>query len=226
MSYDSALSVRTHDLLEIDAQHFLAGFDAAPTWVVESLQRSPFVVVRRGVSTQHGIPVGARGSERNQRWPARCSAMLVESVITPSQLKSRIVPDPRIRSIPALSSLEILKERWKELDHSWGPIGSIGFELATGTRTAKSESDLDIVLYAPVRITADLAKSLCAQAADLTATVDIRVEAPLCGFSLNEYARQNLARMLLRTPSGIMLGIDPWDDEIPVAVLDQVMPMG
>src|ERR1700690_3159984 len=162
MSYDNAPFVRTHDLLEIDKEHFLASYDAAPAWVVESLQRAPLVVVRRGVSTQFGIPVGVRGSARNQRWPARCDAKLVKNVITPSQLKGRTVPDSRICSIPALSALNILKERWKELDHSWGPIGSIGFELATGVQTAKPESDLDIVLYVPERIPAEVAKSLYA----------------------------------------------------------------
>lgn len=226
MSYDHAPSVQTHDLLEIDKKHFLASYDAAPAWVVESLKMAPFVVVRRGVSTQHGIPVGVRGSERNQRWPARCAAKFVKSVITPSQLKRHTVPDSRKGSIPALSALNILKERWKELDHSWGPIGSIGFELATGTQTAKPESDLDIVLYAPVRITAEVAKSLCGQTADLIATVDIRVEAPFCGFSLKEYTWQNKAGMLLRTPSGMMLGSDPWGDEVPIAAMDQRMVMG
>ena len=69
------------------------------------------------------------------------------------------------------------------------------------------------MIYAAERITGEMAKSLYAQTQDLTAAVDVRVEAPLCGFSLKEYASQNPGKILLRTPNGMTLGIDPWNDE-------------
>ena len=45
----------------------------------------------------------------------------------------------------------------------------MGFELATGSHVVKPESDLDIVIYAERRMTADEAKLLCARAMDLPA---------------------------------------------------------
>jgi hypothetical protein len=76
-----------------------------------------------------------------------------------------------------------------DLDHPWGPGGSVGFELATGRHVVKLESDLDIVIYAEGKITREQARSLQARTMNLSVAVDIRVETPACGFSLIEYAR-------------------------------------
>jgi phosphoribosyl-dephospho-CoA transferase len=96
----------------------------------------------------------------------------------------------------------------------WGPGGSVGFELASGRHVATPESDLDIVIYAERRMTAEEAKSLCDRAMNLPAVVDIRVETPVCGFSLKEFADRSPAAILLRVPRGIVLAKDPWGDEI------------
>jgi phosphoribosyl-dephospho-CoA transferase len=207
-----AASVRTHDLLEIDAKQFLSLHASVPAWVEGELQRTPFLVVRRGCAEGQAIPVGVRGAERNQRWAAFCQPGLVKSITTPSQLLTRTLPKFRADSVPAFHSLRLLEERWKGFDCCWGPGGSVGFELATGSQVAKPGSDLDIVIYAERRITTDEAKSLCASASGLPAAVDIRVETPTCGFSLSEYASQNPAPILLRMPCGVRLGIDPWSE--------------
>jgi phosphoribosyl-dephospho-CoA transferase len=207
-----AHSVRTHDLLEIDAKQFISPYASAPEWVEEELRRTPFVVVRRGPAKEQNIPVGVRGVERNQRWAAFCHPKLVKSVIIPPQLRRRAVPTLRADATPALRALNLIKDRWMGLDPPWGPDGSVGFELATGCLAAKPESDLDIVIYAERCMTADEAKSLCDSTMNLPATVDIRVETPICGFSLWEYASQSPAPILLRTPFGVMLGNDPWDE--------------
>jgi phosphoribosyl-dephospho-CoA transferase len=213
MNYLDSQSVRTHDLLEIDAKRFISRHTSAPEWVVENLQRTPFVVVRRGLATQPEIPVGVRGVDRNQRWAAMCAFNLVKNILAPPQLLKRPVPKSREDAIPAFRAFSLMKERWRDLDYPWGPGGSIGFELVAGKHIAKPESDLDLVIYAAGRITREMAKSLYAQTLDLTAAVDVRVEAPLCGFSLKEYAWRNPGKILLRTPNGMTLGIDPWDDE-------------
>ena len=41
---------------------------------------------------------------------------------------------------------------------------------------------------------------------------DIRVETPVCGFSLLEYAGRTPESILLRTAAGAVLGHDPWDE--------------
>jgi phosphoribosyl-dephospho-CoA transferase len=214
MFHCEAHLVRTHDLLEIDAKQLISSQASAPQWVEEGLSKSPFVVVRRGLPTGREIPVGVRGTERNQRWAGFCHPKLVTSVLSPSQLLRRAIPTSRANAIPALRALDLLKERWMERVLPWGPGGSVGFELASGSHVVTPESDLDIVIYAETRVTAEEAKSLCYGAMNLPAVVDIRVETPGCGFSLKEFAGRSPAAILLRVPRGIVLAKDPWGSEI------------
>ena len=203
---------RTHDLLEIDAKQFCTRQESLPRWVEEELQRVPFVVVRRGVETDLGIPVGVRGAARNQRWTAFCDPKFVKRVIAPPQLVGRTAPTCRMDDIPAFRSLRILEDRWSTIPYPWGPGGSVSFELATGSHVATPASDLDIVIYIDSRMTTGEAADLCISAGDLPAAVDIRIETPTCGFSLKEYADQGPERILLRTPTGVVLGDDPWGE--------------
>jgi len=125
-------------------------------------------------------------------------------------LLRRALPPSRADAVPALRALRLLESRWLGLDHPWGPGGSVGFEIATGRHVAKRDSDLDIVIYAARPMRAYEAKVLCASTMDFPAAVDIRVETPVCGFSLWEYARDSPAAILLRTQGGPVLGEDPW----------------
>jgi phosphoribosyl-dephospho-CoA transferase len=214
MFHCEAHLVRTHDLLEIDAKQLISSQPSAPQWVEDNLRKTSFVVVRRGLVRGREIPIGVRGTERNQRWAAFCHPELVRSVLTPSQLLTRAIPTSRAKAIPALRALDLLKKRWMENVLPWGPGGSVAFELASGRDVASPESDLDIVIYAESRLKSEEAKSLCNRAMNLPAVVDIRVETPVCGFSLKEFASRGLAAILLRVPRGIVLAKDPWGDEI------------
>jgi len=206
--------VRTHDLLEIDAKQLLSSQAFAPQWVKAELSQNPFVVVRRGLATGYEIPIGVRGTERNQRWAAFCHPKLVKRILTPSQLLTRAISTSRADVIPAFRALNLLKDRWMHFVLPWGPGGSVGFELASSRLAAKPSSDLDIVIYAEKRMTAEEAKSVCDHAMNLPAVVDIRVETPICGFSLKDFAGRGPAAILLRLPRGIVLAKDPWGDEI------------
>ena len=206
--------VRTHDLLEIDAKRLLASQASAPQWVEGELRKNPFAVVRRSPWLGHEIPIGVRGTGRNQRWAAFCHSKLAKSVLTPSQLLTRTIPTSRANAIAALRALDVLKERWMESVFPWGPGGSVGFELASGRHVVTPESDLDIVIYAERRMTIEEAKSLCDRAMSLPVAIDIRVETPECGFSLKEFAGRGPAAILLRVPRGIVIAKDPWGDEI------------
>jgi phosphoribosyl-dephospho-CoA transferase len=213
MFHCEAHSARTHDLLEIDANVFIAGNASAPGWVEEALQKTPFVVVRRGRTAAQEIPIGVRGVGRNQRWAAFCHPTWLKSIRMPPQLLTRKIPASRADAAPALRALQVLKDRWMDLGHPWGPGGSVGFELATGRHVVKPESDLDIVIYAERKITKEQARSLQARTTNLLVPVDIRVETLGCGFSLTEYARGGSAGILLRTAAGLELSDDPWSYE-------------
>jgi phosphoribosyl-dephospho-CoA transferase len=199
--------------LGIDANVFIAGNASAPGWVKEALRKTPYVVVRRGRTTDQEIPIGLRGAERNQRWAAFCHPTWAKSILTPPQLLTGTIPALRVDAAPALRALQVLKDRWMGLDHPWGPGGSVGFELATGRHVVKPESDLDVVIYAEGKITREEARSLQARTTNLLVPIDIRVETLGCGFSLTEYARGGAAGILLRTPTGLELSDDPWSCE-------------
>jgi phosphoribosyl-dephospho-CoA transferase len=76
------------------------------------------------------------------------------------------------------------------------------------------QSDLDVVIYADHPLSRRNAQRLLACADDLEVTVDIRIETPMCGFSLTEYATSPTKTILLRTVSGPILGADPWDERL------------
>jgi phosphoribosyl-dephospho-CoA transferase len=107
-----------------------------------------------------------------------------------------------------------LKNSWQSLAYPWGPAGSLGFEVATGKQTTTMRSDLDVVIYADHPLSRRDAQRLLAAADDLEVTVDIRIETPLCGFSLTEYATAPTKTILLRTIAGPILGDDPWDGRL------------
>jgi phosphoribosyl-dephospho-CoA transferase len=203
---------RIHDLLEIDAERFLKTHSFAPEWVAHNLRLAPFVVVRRGPISEHEIAIGVRGEKRNERWAAACHPGLVNNILTPQNVLGRAVPASRMATVPALRSLSILAERWKDLDSPWGPGGSVGFELATGRPVVRLQSDLDVVICARAQMTKNQARHLRDSALGLPAVVDIRVETPSCGFSLVEYANRAPTPILLRVASGATLGADPWNE--------------
>jgi phosphoribosyl-dephospho-CoA transferase len=106
-----------------------------------------------------------------------------------------------------------MQKRWLALTLPWGPVGSVGFEIATGRRVATEASDLDLVIRAKQRIQREEARFLLDRTLGLEAKVDVRVETPLCGFSLAEYVSASYAKILLRYPDGGRLGADPWQEE-------------
>jgi phosphoribosyl-dephospho-CoA transferase len=104
--------------------------------------------------------------------------------------------------------------RWADLPLPWGPGGSVGFEIASGRKVTTDSSDLDLVIRAQQRITVDEARFLLDRTQGLEAKVDVRVEAPVCGFALEEYASASSVKILLRYPDGVRLGEDPWQEEV------------
>ena len=234
------MSARIHDLLEVDTRALLEANVSAPLWVAESLSAAPFVVVRRGLISPEGVPIGVRGEGRGQRWAGTCDPGWIRAALTPAELLLRFRASlrntsgsepldrdaalrpwlARVEAIPALRSLALLAsdETWSAFPHAWGPGGSVGFELASGRPTAGARSDLDLVIYAAERLGVADAKCLHAAMNSLTSAarrppsaVDVRVETPFCGFSLTEYVTKAPTPILLRTVSGVMLGSDPWD---------------
>jgi phosphoribosyl-dephospho-CoA transferase len=156
------------------------------------------------------LPIGIRGTERSQRWAALCFFEGISSIYRPEDLLHLRPEDEQRLEVPAFQTLVLLRERWERFALDWGPIGSVGFELATGCLSAKPSSDLDLVLRADKPLRISFAATLLAQTHGLPAALDIRVETPFCGFSLCEYLREGSRSILLRYPSRAIIGDDPW----------------
>ena len=195
---------QVHDLLQIDPALPISRCVAEPTWVEKALVGCPWVVVLRAQTSLGRIAIGVRGAARSERWGAFCDGSQVRTIVRPEQLL------PSSCRTPALRTLHEIRERWADLALSWGPTGSVGFELASGRRVTTEASDLDLVIRAPQRIPVDRARSLLDRTLGLGTRVDVRVETPLCGFALEEYASASSARILLRYVEGVRLGRDPW----------------
>ncbi len=170
----------------------------------------PWVVVRRAQVATGVIAIGVRGDHRSERWAAFCEKAMVREVVRPEELLRTPGDNGRTQ---ALRALQEMGERWADLTLPWGPGGSVGFELASGRKVTTEMSDLDLVIRAQQRITAEEATFLLDRTRGLEATVDVRVETPVCGFSLEEYASSSTAKILLRYPDGVRLGGNPWQEE-------------
>jgi phosphoribosyl-dephospho-CoA transferase len=201
--------LQVHDLLQIDPDSLLGG--TTPSWVNQALISCPWVVVRRARASAGEIAVGVRGDTRSQRWGGFLSKDLIGKVVRPADLL--LVVQSSIPGLtPAMKMLQQVIDRWRDLTLPWGPTGSVGFELATGSQVTSEASDLDIAIRAPARITVERARALWQRVVGLQTRVDIRVETQACGFSLQEYACTSSTRVLLHYPDGERLGNDPWSE--------------
>jgi phosphoribosyl-dephospho-CoA transferase len=94
----------------------------------------------------------------------------------------------------------------------WGPTGSVGFELATGAATATADSDLDLVVRAPLLTPRVLTRlvELHARLKGVSVRVDCQIETVGGAIALAELASA-ASEVLVKTNAGPTL--------VPVAEL-------
>jgi phosphoribosyl-dephospho-CoA transferase len=203
----------THDLIRPLEPIALTADGPAPSWLGPALERAPWVVIRRGPVCNGMIPVGARGSARHQRFAAFLSVAKVAQRRSPEDLVVSLgaIEQQRKDAVPALAALARVAPVLARRGSRWGPGGSVGFEIATGVPTATSSSDLDLILRQDGRIEPGEAGDLLAALAEAAAParVDVLLETPMGGVSLADFAAMQ-ARVLVRTPHGPRLAVDPW----------------
>ena len=211
MSVPNAPAV--HSLLRLSSAESLEWESCAPDWAAEALRRAPFVVVRRPLPRAEALPVGVRGQARSQRAAAWVSIDAVRECITPQMLAAQFARRRHgdFAISPAVAALEqvaaILDGRG--MRGRWGPGGSAGFELASGVPSTTPQSDLDIVLSAPVSMAREDAARLHAELSTLAVRIDVLLETPNGAVALAEYAR-SADVTLLRSAQGPRLVRDPW----------------
>jgi phosphoribosyl-dephospho-CoA transferase len=209
MKLPEITSPQVHDLVRLDPDSRHLGCIGGPSWARQTLASCPWLVVRRVQGPAGKIAVGVRGPTRSERWGCFISKDVIRKLVRPSQLLAFAQSSDLSPRTPPFTTLQQLIERWRGLALPWGPIGSLGFELATGCPVTTSRSDLDIAICADARISVEQARWLRERASGLKTKVDIRVETPECGFSLEEYASTSSA-ILLRYSDGARFGDDPW----------------
>jgi phosphoribosyl-dephospho-CoA transferase len=202
-----------HSLLRLSSAETLEWESCAPAWAVEALRRAPFVVVRRPLSRTEALPVGVRGHARSQRAAAWVSIDAVLECITPQMLAAQFARRQHgdFAISPAVAALEPVAAIFdgRGMRGRWGPVGSAGFELASGVPSTTPESDLDIVLSAPVSMARADAARLYAELSTLAVRIDVLLETPNGAVALAEYAR-SVDVTLLRSAQGPRLVRDPW----------------
>ena len=203
--------VRAHDLLALAERGALRSDVPAPGWVLESLGRAPLVVVRRAPVRGDAFPVGVRGAARHQRFAAWVPRGAVAARIRPEELaQARAWRRPSPRTSPPLAALEAVEAVLAGLGLSWGPVGSAGFELASGVVCTSAASDLDLLVRAPAPLPRGVARLLVAAlSAAVKVRVDVQLETPAGGVALAEYAA-GTPTVVARTADGPLRIADPW----------------
>jgi phosphoribosyl-dephospho-CoA transferase len=119
--------------------------------------------------------------------------------------------NPRADKVAALGALEKIARLWNSQEYAWGPTGSVGFEIATGVPSATTESDLDLMICAPVRLPKEHAESLLQTVSAQPVAIDVQLETPFGSVALREYVSPSSTRILMKTCNGPKLVLDPWN---------------
>jgi phosphoribosyl-dephospho-CoA transferase len=201
MELTSVTAPRPHDLLKLSDAAVDALPADAPSWARCALTATPWVVVRRAAVPVRLIPVGIRGSGRAERHAWNVAAQDVCRLVAPEDLTD---VDPTTgNEVAAIAALRSVRTFLVEADVPWGPTGSVGFELATGSPTATPDSDLDLLVRAP-HLTSEVLSRLTAlhdHFDRLDVRVDCQVETRTGAIALPELLSTS-GEVLVKTPLG------------------------
>lgn len=205
------MELNPHDLVRFRNIDNIIFDSPKPQWVIESLMRAPFVVVRRAPILGSVVPVGIRGGVRNQRLAAAIELENIIQRVTPEELalsKSWRI-NKHLQEIGISSALEYVDSILTQERINWGPTGSVGFELASEIITATENSDLDITIRASEFMSIDTSKELMIQLLQASVKVDVQLETLKGCVILAEYARGE-SSIMIRTANGPRLVKNPW----------------
>ncbi|MBP0588422.1 malonate decarboxylase holo-ACP synthase [Paraburkholderia sp. LEh10] len=208
---------RPHDLLWIGDGHDLRSTSPVPAWATRTwLTLAPVVVRRETVVDDGMVPVGLRGSDRSERFAGYVPRERVRRRVTPESLAQARAwrRHAGFAQLPCVRALNRVAPELDRLQLTWGITGSVGFALASGINTLRSDSDLDLLLCAAKPLSRDHARSILSVVQAAGTRVDIQVDTGDAGFALADWA--GLAdRVLLKTGQGPMLAANPWVRHAP-----------
>ena len=198
------MQYRPHDLLWLNSEPV---FTQQTDWLHQHWSLALPVVVRRDWRDDGAIPVGIRGKGRGQRAAGWVMPEQVVGYLPPETLATpaHIANSPFARQAPLRAAAQLCQHNWPWV---WGITGSSGFALATGQAVLHRDSDLDLLIRAPVAIPREQLFAWQQAVSQLACRADTQVETPCGGFSLNEWLRDG--RVLLKTSTGPRNTQHPW----------------
>jgi phosphoribosyl-dephospho-CoA transferase len=201
------MALEPHDLLKVNPRDIIS-HSLIPEWVIHSLEKAPFVVVRRVHAPEGQAAIGVRGKKRNERFGAFLPENCIIKQIKPEDLTVR--DQWKDKQSPVFAAMELAKGIFNAHRISWGPGGSVGFELASGVETVTSKSDLDLIVRSTEPLEVYIAREIVEELKKFPVRVDVQVETPAGAFSLMEYER-GPGPVLLKTRFGPKLSSNPWE---------------
>jgi phosphoribosyl-dephospho-CoA transferase len=209
------MELNTHDLIKVKGLPSFLETVVSEMWVEEAIMYAPFVVVRRAPIEDGKIPFGIRGQSRSQRYADHLDSHEVEEVFSPERLANEKGwrNNPRLEEIQVLQDLHVVDEILANYQLTWGPVGSAGFELASGLPTLTTNSDLDLIIRTPHSLSLEIANQLYDELSKIRVRIDVQLETPSGAIALAEYC-QGPTQVLLRTKKGPVLTSDPWLERI------------
>jgi phosphoribosyl-dephospho-CoA transferase len=198
------LALHVHDLMQPLAADCVRAENPAEQQAVDAaLLQANLVVVRRPVISEGVVSVGVRGRSREQRYAARMNVCDVRAVYSPQQLRLDVEAVKELTcSAPACRALAALQQRWSALPLRWGPVGSVGFALASGVEVVHAASDLDVAVFVNAPLTEALIEELQQGVRGHACAVDVLLETPLGGVALAELRE---LRVMVRGREGVCL---------------------
>lgn len=198
------MELRPHDLLRLTSSAALQVADP-PHWLPDAIQSRPWVVVRRAGSLPDRIPVGVRGSRREQRCAAFMDATAIADIVRPEDLVASASWDATARrNHRVIATLAHMVPMLVATGLSWGVAGAAGFELATGQPVLTPVSDLDLIVRVQFPLPLDTLSAIGGTLSQSDVVTDVVVETPVGGLALVELLGCS-DYVLLKTKAGPQL---------------------
>ncbi|HWL11502.1 MAG TPA: malonate decarboxylase holo-ACP synthase [Ureibacillus sp.] len=193
------MEIKVHDLVQFETIADLENSLNVPDWVKHAPASQNFGVVRRMPITNKIIPIGLRGDTRDKRHGAFIDESKIVQIITPQSLVNRIEQFKDQIYYPALKDI---KDEFEKHNLTWGPTGSVGFEIATGIPVTSPTSDIDICVYVD-EIDTEQLRVIGHFLESRNRRIDVQVEVPAIGaFVLNDYLKSAETGFIVRTKFG------------------------
>jgi phosphoribosyl-dephospho-CoA transferase len=205
------VELRVHDFVWIRESPVFPPLDAPP-WVAEALARSRVVVVRRPAAPRGWLSVGIRGAARHQRHACLLRQDGVESSQSPEFLtlsKLWKTLSDSSRGLLVWKALRFASDCGRKMNLTWGPIGSVGYGLASGVDALTEMSDLDIIVRFTTAPNLEVLKEFQQALRVNGLRVDVTLESSIGGVDLNEYL-SHPDSSLIKTSGGPRIGGPLW----------------